>query len=110
MDRLKLEEQKILKIAWDAVKRRREEAKNRGQLKLDGVVREIGYVTYEDFEQYMEEIKQKNKLLISKWDAGRIRIEISNILLSKEWVRSQGHPETRFYPPANDDKQLPTLL
>ena len=96
------EENEIIRIAWEAVKRRRQAAAKRGnQLQLNGTIRETGYVTYKDCEQYMEERKQSEELGFG-WGIGRIMVEISDTLLSKGWTASQRHPETRFYPPRLD--------
>lgn len=89
----------VIRIAREAVERRRRAAAERGhQLQLNGTIRDSGYVTYEDYEQYMEERKQREELRFG-WDIAKIMIEISDTLLSKGWMSSQHHPETRFYPP-----------
>jgi hypothetical protein len=69
------------------------------QLLLNGTIQESGYVTYEDYEQYMEERKQRELLKLATYDLGRVRHEIRDTLLSRGWISSPRHPETRFYPP-----------
>ena len=99
-DNFGADENAILRIAWEAVKRRREAAKKRGkQLRLNGTVQETGYATYEDYEQYMEDRRQREQLKNANWDLARVRYEIRDTLLSKGWTASPGHPETRFYQP-----------
>jgi hypothetical protein len=93
-------ENAIIRIAWEAVRRRREAAAKQGRrLQLDGTVGENGYVVYNDYNEYMETGKQQEELKLGNWDIGRVRYEIREILLSKGWMDSQHHPETRFYPP-----------
>ena len=99
-DKQWLEENEIIKIAWEAVKRRREAAIKRGKrLRLDGTVCEEGYVIYKDYEQYMKERAHRDLLKLVNWDTARVRYEIRDILLLKGWMSSSHHPETRFYPP-----------
>lgn len=99
-DKLRPEEKEIIRIAWEAVEKRRQAATKRGkQLQLNGTAQENGYVTYKDYNQYMEERKQREQLQLANWDLGRVRHEIRDTLLSKGWTASSGHPETRFYPP-----------
>ena len=99
-DKLRPEENKIIRIAWEAVERRQEAATERGkQLQLNGTAQENGYIVYEDYNQYMEERKQRKQLQLANWDLGRVRHEIRDTLLSKGWTASSDHPETRFYPP-----------
>ena len=93
-------ENQIIRIAWEAVERRRQAAKKRGkQLQLNGTIQESGYAIYKDYEQYMEERKRREQLKFTSWDLGRVMLEIRITLLSKGWMASSGHPETRFYPP-----------
>ena len=104
-DRLAAEENEIIRIAREAVERRREAARKRGkQLRLNDTIRENGYAVYKDYNQYMEERKQREQLTIAGWDFGRVRHEIRNTLLSKGWTASPGHPETRFYPPKSSEE------
>ena len=54
-NKFRLEENEIIRIAWEAVERRREAATKRGkQLQINGTVRESGYAVYADFDHYME--------------------------------------------------------
>jgi len=56
---MKVEESEIIRIAWEAVKRRREAAAKRGkQLQINGRMQENGYAIYKDYEWYMEERRQ----------------------------------------------------
>jgi hypothetical protein len=101
------EENEIIRIAWEAVRRRREAAAKRGkQLQLDGTTQESGYVTYSDYEQYMREREQRERLKASNWDFARVRYEIRETLLTKGWRPSPGHRETRFYPPESPEETL----
>ena len=112
-NKLRPEENEIIRIAWKAVERRREAATKRGkQLRINGTVQETGYTVYEDYNQYMEERKHRERLKLPGWDIRRVRQEIKDILLSKGWTASPGHPETRFYPPnvANIGSPTPALL
>jgi hypothetical protein len=98
------EENEIIRIAWEAVRRRREAAAKRGkQLRLDRTIQENGYVTYHDYEQYMKERERRERLKVSNWDLARVRYEIKETLLSRGWKPSPGHRETRFYPPESPD-------
>jgi len=93
-------ENEIIRIAWEAVARRREEAKKRGnQLRLNGTVQESGFAIYADFNDYMEVRKRQKELKLGTWGLRRIWQEIRDTLLSKGWTASPHHPETRFYPP-----------
>jgi len=59
-NKLRPEENEIIRIAWEAVERRREAATKRGkQLQINGTVQENGYAVYKDYNQYMEEKKQQ---------------------------------------------------
>jgi len=99
-NKLRPEENEIIRIAWKAVERRREAATKRGkQLRINGTEQENGYVVYQDYNQYMEERKQQEQLELANWDLGRVRHEIRDTLPSKGWAASPHHPETRFYPP-----------
>ena len=99
-NKFRREENEIIRIAWEAVERRREAARKRGkQLQINGKVRENGYAVYKDYNQYMEKRKQREQLDIATWDLGRVRHEIRDTLLSKGWTASPHYPETRFYPP-----------
>ena len=107
------EENRIIKIAWEAVERRREAAAKQGkQLQIDGKTRENGYAVYKDYNQHMEERKQRDKLGAADFSLGKVRFKIRATLLSKRWTASAHHPETRFYPPnfANIGNPTPTLL
>jgi len=93
------EQNEIIRIAWDAVERRRQAAAKQGaQLRLNGTIQDKGYVTYGDYEQYMEERKQREQLRFG-WDIAKVMREISDNLLSEGWTVSRKRPETRFYPP-----------
>lgn len=88
----------VIRIAWEDVERRRRASAKRGsQLQLNGTIQESGYVTYEDYEQYMEERKEREQLRFG-WDIAKVMLEISDTLLSKGWIVSRNRPETRFYP------------
>jgi len=109
-NKLRPEENEIIRIAWEAVERRREAATKRGkQLQINGTVQENGYAVYKDYNQYMEEKKQQKQLELANWDLRRVRHEIKDTLLSKGWTVSSGHPATRFYPPELSIQSL-TLL
>jgi len=98
-NKLRPEGNEIIRIAWEAVERRRQAAARRGkQLRLNGTVRENGYAVYKDYNEYMERRKQQEQL-DPNWGLGRVRYEIRNTFLSKGWTSSPHHPETRFYPP-----------
>ena len=98
-NKIRPEENKIIRIAWEAVERRRQAGARRGkQLQINGTVRENGYAVYKDYNEYMERRKQQEQL-DPNWGLGRVRYEIRNTLLSKGWTPSPRHPETRFYPP-----------
>ena len=108
--KLRLGENEIIRIAWEAVERRREAAAKRGkQLQINGTVQENGYAVYEDYNQYMEEKKQQKQLKLANWDLRRVKYEIKDTLLSKGWRVSPGHRATRFYPPELSIQSL-TLL
>ena len=93
-------ENEIIRIAWEAVKRRREAAAKQGkQLQIDGTARESGYVVYKDYNKYMKRRTRQEQLDLANWDTARVRYEIKDTLVSKGWTDSQHHPETRFYPP-----------
>ena len=97
---LRSEESGILRIAWEAVERRRQAARERGeQLLFNGTVKEAGYTTYDDYEQYMKRLTRQEQLEISGHDLHRVRCDISEALQDRGWKYSPGHPETRFYPP-----------
>ena len=99
-NKLRPEENEIIRIAWEAVSRRREEARKRGnQLRLNGGGQESGYAIYVDFNGYMEMRKRQEELELGTWDLRRIWQEIRDTLLSKGWMASPHHPATRFYPP-----------
>ena len=94
------EENEIIRIAREAVGRRREAATKRGkQLQINGTIRENGYAVYKDYNEYMERREQQEQLKLANWDLRRVKYEIRNTLLSKGWSPSARHPETRFYPP-----------
>lgn len=98
-ERFGAEEDQIIRIAWEAVEQRRQAAARRGnQLRLNGTIQDSGYVTYEDYEQYMEERKQREQLRFG-WDIAIVMRGISDNLLSEGWTVSRNYPETRFYPP-----------
>jgi len=109
-NKLRPEENEIIRIAWEAVERRREAATKRGkQLQINGTVQENGYAVYKDYNQYMEEKKQQKQLELANWDLRRVKYEIKDTLLSKGWTVSSSHRETRFYPPELSIQSL-TLL
>lgn len=96
---LVLRDKDIVMIAWEAVERRRLAGSVRGKQRLmDGTIVEYGYVTYKDYDDYVERIKQQEHLNL-QWDMRRLRDRIKNTLLSEVWRYSPHHPETRFYPP-----------
>jgi len=98
-EEFQVESSDIIRIAWEAVNKRRAAASERGgQLSFDGAMKEV-YVTYEDYDHYMEERKRRELLKLANWDIARVRIEIRDTLLSKGWRPSTRHPETRFYAP-----------
>jgi hypothetical protein len=111
-DELSPEENEIIRIAWQAVNRRREDAKKRGeQLRIiNGMNQDSGYAVYDDFNQYMGKKKLQKGLKASDWSLGRIRYKIRNTLLSKGWAASRHHPETRFYPPKDNDRSRHALM
>lgn len=108
IDEFENEHDEIVKIAWEAVEKRRvaEEqiARKIGkQQRLDGTVLVCrGYATYEDYDEYMERKKREEQLKLATWDVGRIRFLIRKTLLALEWTASKGHRETRFYPPSTE--------
>lgn len=90
----------IVRIAWEAANKRMAAASERGsQLSFEGAIQEEGYVTYNDYDQYMEDRKRSELLKLANWDIARVRYEIRDTLLSRGWRPSILHPETRFYAP-----------
>ena len=62
---------------------------------------ERGYAIYEDFNEFMKQlICQGGRLKPSR--AGRFLQHIKMTLRTDGWIPSQGHPETRFYPPSTE--------
>ncbi len=83
-NKLRPEENEIIRIAWKAVERRREAATKRGkQIRINGTEQENEYAVYQDYNQYMEERKQREQLDTATWDLGRVRHEIRDTLPSK---------------------------
>jgi hypothetical protein len=83
-------ENAIIRIAWEAVRRRREAAAKQGRrLQLDGTVGENGYVVYNDYNEYMETGKQQEELKLGNWDIGRVSTKLGKFCSQKDgWIAS----------------------